>query len=113
MNKILVYLKGFTDEERNALAQITGLWLASGQVPASILPVLINVRQLSFPLFVNSKKIDSSVIKLSGASGQRWDITVLLASSLVNPQRGERRSCCHQYHQEGWFRESTDGLLPQ
>ena len=44
MSKILVYLKGFTEDERLRLAQITALWLASGQIPASTLRVLINVR---------------------------------------------------------------------
>ena len=43
MRKILVYLKGFTEEERTRLAQITALWLAAGQIPATILPVLIQV----------------------------------------------------------------------
>ena len=43
MRKILVYLKGFTEEKRTRLAQITALWLASGQIPATILPVLIQV----------------------------------------------------------------------
>ena len=43
MNKILVYLKGFTASQRKALAQITALWLAAGQLPATILPILINV----------------------------------------------------------------------
>ena len=43
MSKILVYLKGFTDDERLRLAQITALWLASGQIPAATLRVLINV----------------------------------------------------------------------
>ena len=52
MSKILVYLKGFTEDERLRLAQITALWLASGQIPASTLRVLINVRVYSiFPPF--------------------------------------------------------------
>ena len=46
MTKLLVYLKGFTDDERTRLAQITALWLASGQIPSTILPVLINVSYL-------------------------------------------------------------------
>ncbi len=41
--KILVYLKGFGESERKVLAQITALWVASGQIPATILPILINV----------------------------------------------------------------------
>ncbi len=43
MNKILVYLKGFTSDERQRLAQITALWIGNGQLPATVLPVLINV----------------------------------------------------------------------
>lgn len=46
MNKILVYLKGFSRDERQRLAQITALWLASGQIPANILPILINEHQV-------------------------------------------------------------------
>merc|ERR1712029_810643 len=46
MAKLLVYLKGFTDDERTRLAQITALWLASGQIPSTILPVLINEHQV-------------------------------------------------------------------
>jgi hypothetical protein len=45
MMKILVSLKGFTDDERIRLAQITALWLASGQINATILPVLIQEHQ--------------------------------------------------------------------
>ena len=44
MNKILVYLKGFKEEERRRLAQMTALWIANGQISATILPILINVR---------------------------------------------------------------------
>ena len=43
MSKILVYLKGFTEDERLRLAQITALWLGSGQIPATTLRTLINV----------------------------------------------------------------------
>ena len=43
MRKILVYLNGFTDEERLRLAEITAVWLATGQIPPSTLSVLINV----------------------------------------------------------------------
>jgi len=46
MSKILVYLNGFNDEERERLAQITALWLASGQIPATTLRVLINEHQV-------------------------------------------------------------------
>jgi len=46
MSKILVYLKGFTDEERLRLAEITALWLATGQIPPTTLRVLINEHQV-------------------------------------------------------------------
>merc|ERR1711992_232751 len=46
MTKLLVYLKGFTEDQRTRLAQITALWLASGQIPSTILPVLINEHQV-------------------------------------------------------------------
>lgn len=46
MRKILVYLNGFTDEERLRLAEITAVWLATGQIPPSTLSVLINEHQV-------------------------------------------------------------------
>jgi len=46
MSKILVYLKGFTDDERLRLAEITALWLATGQIPPTTLRVLINEHQV-------------------------------------------------------------------
>jgi hypothetical protein len=52
MNKILVYLKGFNAKEKLTLAQATALWLASGQVPATVLPILINVSHFFFLLFL-------------------------------------------------------------
>lgn len=53
MSKILVYLKGFTDDERLRLAQITALWLASGQIPATTLRTLINEHQVKDGLALN------------------------------------------------------------
>lgn len=44
MNKILVYLKGFTESERTKLARMTGLWLANGSIPPSVLLVMLNVK---------------------------------------------------------------------
>merc|ERR1712088_962873 len=46
MSKILVYLKGFTVDERLRLAEITALWLATGQIPPTTLRVLINEHQV-------------------------------------------------------------------
>jgi len=53
MSKILVYLKGFTDQERLCLAQITALWLGSGQIPATTLRTLVNEHQVKDGLAIN------------------------------------------------------------
>ncbi|XP_071450900.1 protein krasavietz [Hetaerina americana] len=42
MNKILVYIKGFGEEERIKLGRMTALWILNGSVPPSVLLVLIN-----------------------------------------------------------------------
>jgi len=46
MSKILVYLKGFSEEHRTRLAQITGLWVCSGLLPSNTLQVIINEHQV-------------------------------------------------------------------
>jgi len=45
MLKILVYLKGFSEEQRDRLAKATALWIGNGQLPSTVLPILINVRK--------------------------------------------------------------------
>lgn len=87
MNKILVYLKGFTEEERRRLAQVTALWLASGQIPATTLGVLINEHQVkdntALEFFLDTMSTLKSekggqmvinVIKKSGLEGRLMDI---------------------------------------
>lgn len=86
MMKLLVSLKGFTDDERSRLAQITALWLASGQIPSTIIPVLIQEHQvkdgtaLKFLLellcTLKSEKggaTVTNVIKKSGAENRLMD----------------------------------------
>merc|ERR1712088_1295575 len=46
MSKILVYLKGFSEDHRTRLAQITGLWVCSGLLPSNTLQVIINEHQV-------------------------------------------------------------------
>ena len=62
MTKLLVYLKGFTEDQRTRLAQITALWLASGQIPSTILPVLINVSNLCFSRRFSSLRFLDSIL---------------------------------------------------
>lgn len=79
MKKILVYLRGFTDESRTRLAYLTSLWVSSGLIPPNILPVVINEHQvkdsvaLHFVLdILSTVKVDkggSAVIALLKKSG--------------------------------------------
>lgn len=39
MKKILVFVKGFNEEERIKLARMTALWISNGSVPPSVLLV--------------------------------------------------------------------------
>lgn len=40
--QLLLFLKGFTESERNKLAMLTGILLANGDISASILTSLYN-----------------------------------------------------------------------
>lgn len=40
--QLLLFLKGFTESERNKLAMLTGILLANGNISASILNSLFN-----------------------------------------------------------------------
>ncbi|XP_014205551.1 protein krasavietz [Copidosoma floridanum] len=42
MKKVLVFMKGFSIEERIKLARMTALWISNGAVPPTVLSVLIN-----------------------------------------------------------------------
>jgi len=53
MKKILVYLRGFTEESRMRLAYITGLWVANGLILPNVLPVIINEHQVKDSIAVD------------------------------------------------------------
>lgn len=42
MKKVLVFIKGFSPEDRMKLARMTALWISNGSVPPTLLSVLIN-----------------------------------------------------------------------
>ncbi|XP_008547132.1 protein krasavietz [Microplitis mediator] len=42
MKKVLVFIKGFSVQERIKLARMTALWISNGAVPPTVLSVLIN-----------------------------------------------------------------------
>ncbi|KAA8579668.1 hypothetical protein FQN60_006761 [Etheostoma spectabile] len=49
IKKLLLFLKGFTESERNKLAMLTGILLANGNISASILNSLYNENLELFP----------------------------------------------------------------
>jgi len=79
MKKILVYLKGFTEEHRLRLAQITAIWCCSGLIVPNTVIVVINEHQvkdgiaLDFMIevlkVVQAEKGSSSVLNLLKKSG--------------------------------------------
>lgn len=42
MKKVLVFIKGFSPQERIKLARMTALWISNSSVPPTVLSVLIN-----------------------------------------------------------------------
>jgi len=79
MMKILVYLKGFSEEHRLRLARVTALWVCSGLLPQNTLQVIINEHQvkegvaLDFMLeilrVIKTEKGATSVLSLLKKSG--------------------------------------------
>jgi len=53
MKKILVYLRGFSEEARDRLAWITALWVVSGLIVPNTLPVVINEHQVKDEVALN------------------------------------------------------------
>ena len=65
MKKILVYLRGFTEQHRTRLAQITAIWCCSGLILPNTIVVVINEHQVGASntfmsrFFYNSQVKDS------------------------------------------------------
>jgi len=96
MKKILVYLRGFSDDHRQRLAQITALWVASGLIPPNILPITINEHQvkdsvalnfiLSILSTVKEEKGSSAVIQLLKRSGLENQLDQLFPANKRTPE---------------------------
>jgi len=96
MKKIFVYLKGFSQEHRSRLAQITALWVVSGLIPPNTLPVTINEHQvkesvaLDFILdvfsTVKSEKGATAVISLLKKSGLETQLELLFPVNKRTPE---------------------------
>jgi len=96
MKKILVYLKGFSQEHRSRLAQITAIWVVSGMVAPNTLPVTINEHQvkesvaLDFILdvfsTVKAEKGATAVISLLKKSGLETQLDLLFPVNKRTPE---------------------------
>merc|ERR1719322_636808 len=91
MMKILVYLKGFSEEHRQRLAQVTALWVGSGLLPQNTLQVIINEHQvkegvaLDFMLevlrVIKTEKGATSVLSILKKSGLDNNLDQLFPSN--------------------------------
>lgn len=96
MRKIFVYLKGFSQEHRSRLAQITALWVVSGLIPPNTLPVVINEHQvkesvaLDFILdvfsTVKAEKGATAMISLLKKSGLETQLDLLFPVNKRTPE---------------------------
>jgi len=91
MKKILVYLRGFTEEHRNRLAQITAVWCCSGLIVPNTVIVVINEHQVKDSIALNfmievlnvvkTEKGSSSVLNLLKKSGMDSMLTELFPTN--------------------------------
>jgi len=82
MLKILVYLRGFTEEHRCRLAQITALWLVSGLIPTNTPKVVINEHQVKDSVALNF--ILDILVTIKTEKGANAVVTLLKKSGLEN-----------------------------
>jgi len=80
MKKIFVYLRGFSEEHRLRLAQLTALWVVSGLIPPNILPITINEHQVKDAIALNF--IMDILATVKGEKGNTAVITLLKKSGL-------------------------------
>merc|ERR1712212_1284344 len=80
MKKIFVYLRGFSEDHRYRLAEITALWVVSGLVPPNTLPVVINEHQVKDSVALNFILNILSTVKTE--KGSPAVITLLKRSGL-------------------------------
>lgn len=82
MKKILVYLRGFSDDHRTRLAYLTALWVSSGLIPPNTLPVVINEHQVKDSVALHFVLVILSTVKTD--KGSSAVITLLKKSGLDN-----------------------------
>jgi len=82
MKKILVYLKGFSEDQRTRLAYLTALWVASGLLIPNTLLIVINEHQVKDSVALHFILDILSTVKAD--KGSPAVITLLKKSSLDN-----------------------------
>jgi len=80
MKKVLVYLKGFSEEHRKRLAKITALWVTSGLITPDTLKVVINEHQVKDSVALEFMLDILSVVKAE--KGSSIVLTLLKKSGL-------------------------------
>ncbi|XP_023349375.1 protein krasavietz isoform X2 [Eurytemora carolleeae] len=96
MKKILVYLRGFSEEHRSRLAQITALWVVSGLIAPNTLAVVINEHQVKDGIALNfileifatvkAEKSSSTVVTLLKRSGLELNLELLFPPNKRTPE---------------------------
>uniref|UniRef100_A0AAR2JGH0 Basic leucine zipper and W2 domains 1a n=1 Tax=Pygocentrus nattereri TaxID=42514 RepID=A0AAR2JGH0_PYGNA len=112
IKKLLLFLKGFTESERNKLAMLTGILLANGNISASILNSLFNENLVKegvsaafavklFKSWINEKDINSVAASLR---------KVGMDNRLMELFPANKRSCEHfsKYFTDAGLKELSD-----
>ncbi|XP_053273228.1 eIF5-mimic protein 2-A isoform X2 [Pleuronectes platessa] len=112
VKKLLLFLKGFTESERNKLAMLTGILLANGNVSSSILNSLFNENLVKegvsaafavkmFKAWINEKDINSVAGSLR---------KVGMDNRLMELFPANKRSCEHfsKYFTDAGLKELSD-----
>uniref|UniRef100_A0A3Q2VAW9 Basic leucine zipper and W2 domains 1a n=1 Tax=Haplochromis burtoni TaxID=8153 RepID=A0A3Q2VAW9_HAPBU len=112
IKKLLLFLKGFTESERNKLAMLTGILLANGSISASILNSLFNENLVKegvsaafavklFKSWINEKDINSVAGSLR---------KVGMDNRLMELFPANKRSCEHfsKYFTDAGLKELSD-----
>merc|ERR1719285_1227594 len=91
LKKILVYLRGFTEQHRTRLAQITAIWCCSGLILPNTIVVVINEHQVKDSIALNfmievlnvvkTEKGSASVLNLLKKSGMDTMLTELFPTN--------------------------------
>uniref|UniRef100_A0A3B4X7I6 Basic leucine zipper and W2 domains 1a n=1 Tax=Seriola lalandi dorsalis TaxID=1841481 RepID=A0A3B4X7I6_SERLL len=110
--QLLLFLKGFTESERNKLAMLTGILLANGNISASILSSLFNENLVKegvsaafavklFKSWINEKDINSVAASLR---------KVGMDNRLMELFPANKRSCEHfsKYFTDAGLKELSD-----